>query len=74
MIGSLNSSGEGEEVDSLRCKYDFLFYTLLPYQEAEENEYLQMRDLMFNFNLQNDDGRKIIRKILTERIIHAQYD
>ena len=58
MIGSLNSSGEGEEVDSLRCKYDFLFYTLLPYQEAEENEYLQMRDLMFNFNLQNDDGEK----------------
>ena len=58
MIGSLNSSGEGEEVDSLRCNYDFLFYTLLPYQEAEENEYLQMRDLMFNFNLQNDDGEK----------------
>lgn len=51
MIGNLNNTNREESAESLRCKYDFLFYTLLPHQEAEENRALQINDLTFNFNL-----------------------
>lgn len=51
MIGSLNKENLEESTESLRCNYDFLFYTLLPYQEAEENSDLQINNLTFNFNL-----------------------
>ncbi|WP_106831538.1 AAA family ATPase [Parabacteroides pacaensis] len=50
MIGNLNNKNQKESTEDLKCKYDFLFYTLLPHQEAEENRALQINDLTFNFN------------------------